>query len=70
MASRAEKHMLGPSPSSRLKSLGLNSEAAPSLLTRENAISFDLPGITPMELRNIEFKNTLDTYIKKRIKRA
>ena len=55
--------------------MGLPTESAPSLLSKENAISFDLPGITPEELRdkevrNKEFKATLDEYVTKKIRRV
>ena len=69
------KKMKGLNPVSRLESLGLPTESAPSLLSKENAISFDLPGITPDELRdkevrNKEFKATLDEYVTKKIRRV
>ena len=75
MATRSEKKMQGLNPVSRLESLGLPTESAPSLLSKENAISFNLPGITPEELRNKEvrnkeFKATLDEYVTKKIRRV
>ena len=61
--------------SSSTKDHPSTSVALPSLLSKENAISFDLPGITPEELRdkevrNKEFKATLDEYVTKKIRRV